>query len=163
MKGKVKGSKLKGTSAGFRKRSKEVIWLQIGSAQIQRYVQDVTSDHELTPDRTPRIGDNLSSTLHVDARCGAVTGRLPFMTAPCQLLGARCANRGLSPFTSAVQLDCRAHINPVSPSPSNSLTILFDLANDGKYPQYGVSRLAKPILTHILACDGNFRQYEGTR
>ena len=120
MKGKAKGSKLKGTSAYSWERSKEVIWLQIGSARIQRYVQDVTSDLELTPDRTPTIGDNLSSKLRVDARTtqsGAVMGRQPFMSAPCQLLGARCASRGLSPFMSAVRLDCRSHIKPKSPSP----------------------------------------------
>jgi hypothetical protein len=68
MKGKAKGSKLKGTSAYFWERSKEVIWLQIGSARTQRYVGDVTSDLELTPDRTPMIGSNHSSTLRVDAR-----------------------------------------------------------------------------------------------
>lgn len=166
MKGEAKGSMLKGTSACFWRRSKEVIWPQIGSARIQRWVEDVTSDHELTPDRTSTIGDNLSSKLRVDARTtqsGAVMGRQPFMSAPCQLLGARCASRGLSPFMSAVRLGCRSHIKTKTPSPSNSLSFLFDLPNDGKYPKYGVSRLTKPILTHIVSCHGNSCQHERTR
>jgi hypothetical protein len=42
MKGKMKEVKLKGTSAYSWERSMEVIWLQIGSARIQRYVKDGT-------------------------------------------------------------------------------------------------------------------------
>jgi hypothetical protein len=71
MKGKLKEVKLKGTSGYFWARSKELIWLQIGSARIQS-VRDETSDHELTPDRTPTIGDNLSSSVLMPERLRAV-------------------------------------------------------------------------------------------
>jgi hypothetical protein len=60
MKGETQGFTLKGTSAYVQKRSKEAVELQIGAAETQRYVKDVTSDHELTPDRTPTMIDDLS-------------------------------------------------------------------------------------------------------
>jgi hypothetical protein len=113
MKGKAKESKVKGTLVHIWEVSKEEMGLQIGSTRIQRWVRDVTSDRELTPDKAPTISDNLSLTLRVDARTtqsGAVMVRIPFMNTPCQLLGARCARRGLSPFMSPVRLGCRPHI-----------------------------------------------------
>jgi len=68
MKGKHQGGQAERNVISYLERSKEVIWLQIMSAQIQRYVKDEASDHELTPGRTPVIGGYHSLMLCVDAQ-----------------------------------------------------------------------------------------------